>query len=150
MPYADLRKGRFSEAGRAYFITTVIAGRKPVFTDFQAARLLVGEARCLHNAQRLRSLAWVLMPDHFHWLFQLAEDGDLGRIVGSLKGSSSRRINRHFGSTGALWQPAYFDHAVRADEDIVQIARYIVANPLRAGIVKTLGEYPHWDAEWLE
>lgn len=149
MSYSDLRKGRFSEANRAYFITTVIAGRRPVFADFQAARLLIGEARRLHDAKRLRSLAWVLMPDHFHWLFQLAEDVDLGRTIGTLKGNSSRSINRHLGSSGALWQPAFFDHALRGDEDIVHIARYIVANPLRAGIVKTLGEYPHWDAEWV-
>lgn len=142
MPYTDLRKGRFSEANRAYFITTVVAGRRPLFADFQTARLLVAEARRLHDAEKLRSLAWVVMPDHFHWLFQLADGGDLGQVIGTLKGSSSRRINRHFALPGSLWQPAFFDHAVRADEDIVQIARYIVANPLRAGIVKTLGEYP--------
>ena len=149
MSYADLRKGRFSEANRAYFVTTVVADRRPLFADFPTARLLVAEARRLHDAGKLQSLAWVVMPDHFHWLFQLAEGGDLGKVIGALKGGSSRRINRHLALHGSLWQPAFFDHAVRADEDIMHIARYIVANPLRVGIVKTLGEYPHWDAEWL-
>ena len=149
MPYADLRKGRFSDAHRAYFITAVVAGRRPLFADVRAARLLVAEARRLHDGGKVRSLAWVVMPDHFHWLFQLAEGSDLGQVIGTLKGTSGRRINRHFACRGSLWQPAFFDHALRADEDIVQIARYIVANPLRAGIAKTLGEYPHWDAEWL-
>ena len=149
MPYADLRKGRVSEADRAYFITTVVAGRRPLFADFRVARLLVAEVHRLHDAGTLRSLAWVVMPDHFHCLLQLAEGGDLGQVIGRLKGSSSRRINRQFGLSGPLWQPAFFDHALRADEDIVHIARYIVANPLRAGIVKTLGDYPHWDAVWL-
>jgi REP element-mobilizing transposase RayT len=149
MSYSDLRKGRFSEANRAYFITTVVAGRRPLFADFRAARMLVAEAHRLHEEERLLSLAWVVMPDHFHWLFQLPEESDLGRVIGTFKGSSSRKINRHFALDGPLWQPAFYDHAVRADEDIAHIARYIVANPLRAGIVKNLGEYPHWDATWM-
>lgn len=113
------------------------------------ARLLLDEARHLHDAGKLQSLAWVVMPDHFHWLFQLAEGGDLGELIGKFKGSSSRKINRHLALSGSLWQPAFFDHALRTDEDVARVARYIVANPLRAGIVDTLGDYPHWDAAWL-
>jgi putative transposase len=44
---------------------------------------------------------------------------------------------------------AFYDHAVRKDEDVQGIARYIVANPLRAGLVKHIGYYPLWDAIWL-
>jgi hypothetical protein len=48
-----------------------------------------------------------------------------------------------------LWQPNYYDHAVRYDEDIKVIARYIVANPLRANLVENIGDYSLWDAVWL-
>ena len=41
------------------------------------------------------------------------------------------------------------NHAVRVEEDVRQIARYIVANPLRAGLVRDLGEYSLWDCAWL-
>ena len=37
-----------------------------------------------------------------------------------------------------------------SDEDLVAVARYIVANPVRAGLVKNVRDYPHWDAVWLE
>ncbi|MES9878966.1 MAG: transposase, partial [Candidatus Sedimenticola sp. 1PA] len=33
--------------------------------------------------------------------------------------------------------------------DIKELARYIVANPLRGGLVESIGDYPHWDAMWL-
>lgn len=66
-----------------------------------------------------------------------------------LKGCSSRQINRHLGHEGALWQTAFHDHALREEEDLHEIARYVVANPLRAGLVESLLEYPHWDAVWL-
>ncbi|MGB7814803.1 MAG: hypothetical protein WBL28_00460 [Methylotenera sp.] len=48
-----------------------------------------------------------------------------------------------------IWQPGFYDHAIRKDEDIVAIARYIIANPIRAGLVKRVGDHPHWDAVWL-
>jgi len=38
---------------------------------------------------------------------------------------------------------------MRKEEDLQALARYIVANPLRAGLVKRVGDYPHWDAMWL-
>jgi hypothetical protein len=38
---------------------------------------------------------------------------------------------------------------LRKDEDLQTVARYIVANPLRAGLVEKIGDYPLWDAIWL-
>ena len=66
-----------------------------------------------------------------------------------MKGRSSRLINKHLGKEGALWQAAFHDHALREEEDLREISRYIVANPLRAGLVGSLADYPHWDAVWL-
>ena len=149
MTYNALRKGRFSEPNRAYFITAVVKERRPVFTDLRTARLLIQEMRALHDEGAVGSLAWVVMPDHLHWLFQLGDNVGLAKAVSLLKGRSSRLINRHLGHEGALWQTAFHDHALRDEEDLHEIARYIVANPLRAGLVTTLADYPHWDAAWL-
>lgn len=62
---------------------------------------------------------------------------------------SAIRINRQLGRTGALWQRGYFDRAIRTTEPLIGIARYIVLNPVRAGIVPDIRLYPHWDAVWL-
>ena len=48
-----------------------------------------------------------------------------------------------------VWQKGFHDHAIRRDEDIKAVARYIIANPLRAGMVDRIGDYPFWDAVWL-
>jgi REP element-mobilizing transposase RayT len=94
-------------------------------------------------------LAWVLMPDHAHWLLQLGEKDELGIVVNRLKSSSSRLANRVLDRQGMFWAPAYHDHALRAEEDLLNIARYIVANPLRAGLVQRIGDYPFWNAIWV-
>jgi len=48
-----------------------------------------------------------------------------------------------------VWQPGFHDHALRKEEDVRAVARYVVANPLRAGLVQRIGDYPHWNAIWL-
>lgn len=134
---------------QAYHVTACTEARRPIFRDFACARLLVAEMRRLHEEEILGSLAWVIMPDHLHWLFQLYEGETLSSIVKRVKARSSLAIGRHIESGGPIWQRGFHDHAIRRDEDMLVVARYIVANPLRAGLVKHLGDYPLWDAIWL-
>lgn len=65
------------------------------------------------------------------------------------KARSARAVNGYLGRSGSLWQRAFHDRALRENEDVQATARYIVANPLRAGLVKHIGDYPFWDAVWL-
>lgn len=144
-----LRRGRFSQRERIYLVTTITHDRLPRFSDLDPARAVIHALRREATAGTCRTLAWVLMPDHLHWLFVLRDD-ELSRLVGRLKQSAARSVNRITGRTGEmLWQRGFYDRAVRDDEDVVQMARYIVANPVRAGLVENIGAYPFWDAVWL-
>jgi REP element-mobilizing transposase RayT len=96
----------------------------------------------------VENFAWVIMPDHMRWLLA-PKDDCLEHIMQCLKSKSAIAINRYTGSSGRVWQQGYYDHALRSDEDVKAIARYVIANPLRAGLVARLGDYPLWDAEWL-
>ncbi len=139
----NLRKGRASLPNHAYLVTIVTASRKPVFTSFDSARLAV---RCLHDtdvARHARTLSFVVMPDHLHWLLQLEDGGNLAEAVRLYKAKVT------VGFRQKVWQRGFHDHALRDDEDMRGIARYIVANPVRAGLVRSVVEYSHWDAVWL-
>lgn len=144
-----LRSGRVSEAGRGYLITTVTQQRQPVFTDFNLARLAIHELRVCDMQGFSHTLAFVLMPDHLHWLVQL-QTGSLTELVKRFKSKSAAAINHQRHTYGTpIWQPGFHDHALRDGEDIQHMARYIVANPLRAELVTSVRAYPHWDAIWL-
>ncbi|MEX1080588.1 MAG: transposase [Halofilum sp. (in: g-proteobacteria)] len=138
MPYSDLRKGRRSIAHQEYLITTVCLDRRPVFST---------EANTAAFSEQIHQdphwLAWVLMPDHFHGLLRLSEGESLSEIVRALKGRTAREI------ADLHWQPNFYDHALRAEEDRLAIARYLLGNPIRAGIVSSLREYPHWGCQWF-
>lgn len=89
------------------------------------------------------------MPDHVHWLLQLGHYTPLARAVACLKAASTRAVNTQRAMQAPVWARAYHDHAVRHDADLRAVARYVIANPLRAGLVQRIGAYPFWDAIWL-
>ena len=145
----ELRRGRVSEIGRIYLITAVTLDRVPLFEDLALARTTIAHLRHADAHGRSKTLAWVLMPDHLHWLVQLA-DGELSRLVAGFKAGSASSINRILQTPGQRrWQMGFHDHALRTEEDLAAIARYVIANPLRAGIVTSVRAYPHWDTVWL-
>lgn len=144
-----LRKGRCSVPGQIYFITFVTKNRNPIFSNWDlacaASRILADKSLW----QDATLLTWVLMPDHFHGLVEIGENKTLAEIIKRVKGTSAREINRHLLQAGNLWAHDYHDHALRTDEDLPAVARYIVLNPVRAGLVRRCGDYAFWDAVWL-
>ncbi|VVO20929.1 REP-associated tyrosine transposase [Pseudomonas fluorescens] len=143
-----LRIGRFAEQNRIYLLTTNTLDRKPVFKDFFLGRLVVEQFRAAQDLGSANSLAWVVMPDHFHWLIEL-QRGSLSALMQKTKSLSTKAVNLSTGREFSLWQQGFHDRALRREEDLVKLARYIVANPLRAGLVEKLGDYPLWDAIWI-
>jgi putative transposase len=144
-----LRLGRHSEPGRSYLVTTTTIAREPIFGDWFSA-----SAACRATNDPLiwgdsKLLSWVLMPDHWHGLIQLGESESLANTVRRFKAKTAFKVNRAIGRQGAIWQRGYHDHALRAEENLRAAARYIVGNPLRAGIVDNVGQYPFWDAVWI-
>jgi len=147
-PHAhNLRKGRFSESGRIYLVTCVTHERNTVFSQWNCGRLLVNVLMKEH--QHAETLAYVVMPDHLHWLIKLEDGVALSQLIRTVKCVSGWHVNRALNRKGRLWQPGFHDYALRKEEDIVSAARYVVANPLRAGLVEHIGDYPLWDAVWL-
>ncbi|AMO77890.1 transposase [Pseudomonas sp. R3.Fl] len=147
--HSALRKGRFSQPHTTYLVTTTTYDRTPIFRCFPAA---CAAARCFGDPRLLddgHMLAWVLMPDHAHWLLQIGSGASLNSLVNRLKSCSARHVNQCLGRSGTLWARAYHDRALRRDEDLRAAARYVVANPLRAGLVAKVGDYPFWNAVWL-
>ncbi len=137
-----LRHGRVSEIGYVYILTTVVNGRHRLFDDPVNAQVVIDALRHVERCGRSHSLAWVVMPDHVHWLMELRH-GTLATCMNVFKSYSSRKLG-----SGRIWQLGYYDHAVRTDESLELAARYIIANPLRAGLAENIGEYPYAWTRW--
>ena len=144
----SLRKGRHSRPEGVYFITFSTEKRVPWFQEFDLARIMsfcMQDDTCLLDS---RNLCWVVMPDHVHVLIQLG-DTTLSKVVRKLKATSALRLNRTIGRAGRFWSPGFHDHGLRKEEDLREIGRYIVGNPLRAKLAARIGDYPFWNAIWV-
>jgi len=147
--YRALRANRVFLPGYVYLVTTATHRRECLFADFATARLAVAALNHRETLATSQLLTWVLMPDHLHLLAQLGEADDLCRLVNRLKSRVGRVVNRHLARRDPVWQCGYHEHLLRKEEDLKEVARYVVLNPVRAGLVGRASEYPHWDAYWL-
>ncbi len=138
---------RATEPGRAYLIKTTTHQRQPFFSEWCIGRICVRELQALDRFGIVTSLAWVLMPDHLHWLTVLHHT-PIDYVMKRVKARSALMINRELGRKGPLWQSGYQDRAVSYEDDLAAIGRYIVNTPMRAGLVTSIGDYPLWDASW--
>ena len=81
------------------------------------------------------------MPDHVHALLEgLTDQSDFRRCAKMAK----QRCGATYALTSEtpLWQKGYYEHVLRDEEDSKEIAFYIIANPVRAGLVQSPDDYP--------
>ena len=152
IPHKGTRKtrvGRYSEVNRIYHVNTATIDRQPTFASFPFARCVVRAMMQEQQAGGSTTLAFVVMPDHLHWLLQVNSHRSLSESVCVVKSSAARQINALRGSLKRVWQRGFYDRAIRKEVDLVDVARYIVANPVRAGLTHSVSDFPHWDAVWL-
>ncbi|WP_083928333.1 REP-associated tyrosine transposase [Marinobacterium rhizophilum] len=142
-----LRIGRYSAPEQVYLITAVCWQRSSIFAEFSSARAVVHALRDVEPSAA--TLCFVVMPDHLHWLMALQPEADLSATVRLMKVLTTRRIRLHEDDTRPVWQRGFHDRQLRWEDDLAAMARYVVANPVRAGLVRSVREYSFWDAVWL-
>ena len=88
---AALRKGRFSNPGTVYFITSNILNRQPILTPL-ARDIIIASLNWSRAAGRLWLLRYVVMDDHFHTLFSLRDTNALAWVMNSINRHCARQI----------------------------------------------------------
>jgi hypothetical protein len=98
---------------------TVVAARQPFLT-----RQIVGR--------------YVIMPDHVHLFVRGDRSFTLSSWIGGLKRAMCVALK-----WPRLWQPGFFDHVLRSNDSYAEKWNYVQDNPVRAGLVKTVDEWPY-------
>ncbi len=110
--------------------------RQPGIADMVQGSLLA------FDSQRYRLLAWVVMPNRVHVLFQPINGWTVAKIVASWKKFTARKIcdDRQKGGEelgDPIWHREYWDRYIRDQTHLVQVMEYIHLNPVKAGLVAT-------------
>ena len=132
----------FSYVGcHRYSLTFCVRSRNYVFTIATIVADALEQISLAALARGFAICACCFMPDHLHLLVEgQADNSDLVKFVNLLKQRTSFAYRRHH--PDRLWQKGYFEHVVRDDEVTQTVAKYVLENPLRAGLVKEPLDYP--------
>ncbi len=131
----------YRESGQIFSVTITTARRISVFADLDFGHECIALLRAAHDAGRIRVYAYCLMPDHVHLLLGIGSASDLTSEIGRWKSLCSN-VRRRIGGAERMWQRSFYDHALRKEEDVRVVARYILENPIRAGLVERSKDYP--------
>lgn len=136
----------------AYFLTMACEGRRTAFEDARLVASLCDALREAADKHQVSVFAYCFMPDHLHLLVGGGESTVLPDFVHDFKQRTGYEFGRRIGRP--LWQKSYYDRVLRGDEDLLEIAKYITGNPVRAGLVSQASDYPFlgsfaWDRAQL-
>ena len=95
-------------------------------------------------AQRvsMRLLAYVLMPNHWHFVLWPETDAAVSAYVKWLAGTHACHFNRRYGYSGAVYQSRFRSVAIYDSIQLLRVLRYVEANPVRAGLAARAEEWP--------
>jgi len=116
-------------------------GRGECYLRRPDVAILAEDALRFHHKQWYDLLAWVVMPNHVHFLIKVGETS-LAKIVKELKRYTARQANTILQREGAFWDEDYFDTYMRDADHELKTCRYIENNPVKALLV-------HEPKEWL-
>ena len=137
-----LRGGRQSEAMTTYAVTKCVENRRPVLASKHAASIILDCIDYMRSDDRMRQLAFCIMPDHVHLLLVLLDKCSLHDLVRDFCRFTARRLNALESRRGEFWQDNFHDHRCRDEADAIERLTYIEHNPVRAGLVKVAAEWP--------
>lgn len=98
------------------------------------AAQVVADSLMYFDGIRYLLYAWCVMPNHVHVVFSCLDGFDTSSILHSLKGFTSREINKIFGRSGTLWQAESFDRCIRDSRELERTIDYVLGNPEAAGM----------------
>jgi len=132
---------RIEFPGALYHITSRGDRREDVFEDDEDRRAFLKTLAQVVEQFNWLCYAWCLMDNHYHLLVQ-TPDGNLSKGMRQLNGVYTQVSNRRHERAGHLFQGRFKAILVDSDAYLLELARYVVLNPVRAGMVKRPGDWP--------
>ncbi len=89
-------------------------------------------------------ICYTIMPNHIHVIFELLnKNKSVGDLKGAIKRNSAKDANKLLGLKGAFWQAESFDRLVRDEKELYYVIRYVLMNPVYAGLVENWRDWKY-------
>ena len=148
----DYRRARLK--GGTYFFTLTAFERRAILTDERFRTALRHAILEVKSSMPFENIAWVLLPDHLHTIWQLPEgDADFSARWSSIKRRVTQQLNdlpspsnnrsRLRRREGTLWQRRFWEHLIRDESDLERHIDYIHYNPVKHAYVSKVADWPY-------
>ncbi len=150
---------RLEFAGALYHVTSRGDQREDVFVDEQDRQAWLDTLT--HCCERFNWIihAWCQMINHYHLVIETPE-ANLSAGMRQLNGVYTQAFNRRHNRVGPVYQGRFKAILIERDRYLLELLRYVVLNPVRAGLVKHVADWP-WSSyaammgeapkpQWLE
>lgn len=127
-----------------YFLTARCLQKEPFWNTDEKKKIFVSVFNKSIEKFNVRIYAWVLLNNHYHCLFQADNFLCVGKFTNNLHANSSRMLNDFDGVGGRKMWYQYWDYCIRSKHDFWKHFNYIVQNPVKHGLVSSLGEAYHY------
>ena len=132
---------RLEHPGAVWHATSRGNGKAPIFLDDRDREEFLAAVGKVVDTMRWRLHAWVLMGNHYHLLLETPEP-NLSAGMRQVNGLYGQAFNRRHGRTGHLFQGRFKGILVQRESHLLEVCRYVVLNPVRAGMVSSADEWP--------
>jgi REP element-mobilizing transposase RayT len=109
--------------------------RRQLFHDGADYRAFLDTMSSALVRYRVERLAYVLMPNHFHFILKQQPEGSLPRMMDALGTSYAKRFNLRHSHSGHVFEGRYRYAHIPSDEALLNVVRYVHLNPVRAQLV---------------
>ena len=147
--------------GHSYFFTVVTANRDNLFSEDKNVQLFKAALRYVILRKPFKIEAICILPDHLHCIWSMQDDCDHSVRWQMIKTYFTRqyRYNNPEFKNNKIWQPRYWDHMIRDQDDLHRHVDYIHYNPVKHGLVGSVKDWRystfrkfyalgHYDANW--
>jgi REP element-mobilizing transposase RayT len=125
-----------------YFVTCSVLNRREAFTSDEPVSCAREQIVRTCADCDFEEIAFICMPDHVHGLFEGTSDGSaFVPFMKLLRQRTTIAYKKRY--RRKLWQDGYYEHVLRDEEDTREVAFYIIANPVRKGLVEKPEDYPY-------
>ncbi len=102
---------------------------------------IVRENLLFHDGKKYKLYAWVVMPNHIHYLLSPIAPHTLAEITHSNKSFTAHEANKVLNRSGQFWIHESFDRYIRDEKHFLQTIAYIESNPVKAGLCEKASDW---------
>ena len=128
---------RIEYAGALYHVTSRGDRREDIYLDDEDRLIWLAVFSDVCSRFNWRCHAWCLMDNHYHIVVETI-DGNLSQGMRQLNGVFTQKSNRRHGRVGHVFQGRYKAVLVQKECYLLELGRYVVLNPIRAGMVSDM------------